>query len=294
MTKKKKERQLHNIPLLLIIFYAVLSIVMIKEGIKLETTGETLPFVTYGGTFKYNDISIFGISLYWCLLIIGFVCAMLMAAWKCKLYNYSVKESLTITVFFAIFDVVFGPKIFFGIENALTYGDWSQLSFEGMSLFGALYFSLFMVPATAKIFKKDVLDMFDFVSTICLSVLVFTRTGCFFSGCCGAKWASFMGVDLRLPVQLFEVIGDLIILSVCLYIEEHRNDDKRYTYNEYPTMIIMYSVLRFLMEEMRDKQELVGIFTVSQIHCLFFFIVGLMMLRLFRKYSRKKAKKKNT
>jgi prolipoprotein diacylglyceryltransferase len=155
----------------------------------------------------------------------------------------SSNEPTDLTVSFA------GGKLLYVIENFRSVKD-SGLSFDGLSLFGAII----AVPAVAllgaKMLKMPYGALLDYCDPLGLILLIFVRIGCFISGCCGAFTIWSGENPIILPVQLFEVVIDLVILDAV------QSCEKRYEKRgvAYPLLVTLYGFARFFLELLRKPQ----------------------------------------
>lgn len=275
-------------PLIAIVPVAVLCIMIIYSTLHSDGSTYSLSFLTYAGKFKYNDIHVLGISFYWLLLFSGLALACVLAASKKRRgqYGFSIGLAVACTILSALQGIV-GLKVLFAVECIVRSGSFKEINFSGQSLFGSLYSCLVFVPLIALLFRKRGRDMFDYIAPTWLLMLVFTRLGCYQSGCCGARLMFFNGSPIRLPVQLFEVICDLLILSLCLWMDRPRKASNSRGRNIFPTMLVLYGFTRFFIEFLRNNNYFILKITGAQFHSIFFFTVGVVWL-LYDKIKKSK------
>lgn len=276
-----KKLSTHLIPLCAALPIAVLCVVMIAEALHSDGTSYVLPFVDYGGTFKFHDITVLGLSLYKFLMLVGLAVAVFVSLKKRSQYGYKAWSAALVTVLYFL-QAYLGAKILFGVEKVISAGSFSAWSMNGQSLFGTLYLSMPVVPLLALLFRKKIADTFDFITPTWLILLTFVRTGCFTAGCCAAKELTINGSPVLLPVQLFEVICDLCILSLCLWLDQPKRRKCNKNLRVFPVLLVTYCSTRFLLEFLRNNDILSLGVTISQIHCVIFFIVGVVWLRCIR------------
>jgi phosphatidylglycerol:prolipoprotein diacylglycerol transferase len=112
--------------------------------------------------------------------------------------------------------------------------------------------------------KKNALGVWSIADVFAPSLAIghaIGRIGCFYSGCCygkpaeGLPWAvtftdpqslALIGVPLH-PVQLYESLGEFIIFFVLITLRRHKSFNGQF----FMTYIILYSVLRFIVEFFR-------------------------------------------
>ena len=272
-----KKYRLFLAPLIAAFPVAVLCILVITCALHSDGTTYSLGFLTYAGKFKYNDVHFLGLSVYWILMLTGLTLACLLAASPRRRAQYGFRAGLAVVfTILAALQGIIGLKVLYAIERVVRNGSWKELSFRGQSLFGSLYSSVVLVPLLALIFRKRARDMLDFIAPTWLLMLIFTRLGCFQSGCCGGRLMFFGDAPLSLPVQLFEVICDLLILSFCLWLDRPGKAPASRGRDIYPIMLILYGPSRFLLELLRYNEPFVLGLTGAQLHSIFFFVIGVI------------------
>ena len=161
---------------------------------------------------------------------------------------------------------------------------------------GATYYGgLVLAVLGAGIYlKKKKLDFFK-VADICSAPIalgiVFTRIGCFLSGCCfgsptscslGVVFPSdspagylFGGKSLH-PTQLYSSFYGLVILSVLLAVERRRSFDG----SSFAFLCIFYGAARFVVDFFRYYEEsaILGGLTYNQVISIGLSLLGIMLL----------------
>jgi len=263
----------YYIPLIACIPVIIVCVLIIVATLQSNGSSYCYQWLAYGGVFKYKDIKVLGLSIQNALMILGlFVCAGLSSI-KSKQYGFTIGGSILATVVFFLFSYL-GAKLLAGVERCIDNG-WTVWSMEGQSLFGVLYISMVAIPLMALVFKKKVSDLFDFFAPTCPLLLAFIRTGCFLGGCCGPKEMQWGNSPVLLPVQLFEVICDLIILYFCLIQDRPKENGTGKGSGIWPFMMVTYCFTRFLLEFLRYSKLYFGWISLSQTHCIIFFVVGM-------------------
>lgn len=284
------KRKSYLVPLIWALGFAILCVLIIADTLLSGEKPHIIPFIGYGGTFYNPNISIFGIELYMLLLLCGIIVSSVIQLKKRVLYGFTSTKAIAISIIFFVI-VYLGAKCLFGIECVISAKSFSAWSMNGQSMFGGIYLSIFLVPLLAKIFHINVNKMFNYYVSICPIILGFARIGCFTSGCCGGDILFIGDSPLYLPIQLFEVICDLLILSLCLYMEQK----KKFKTNEYciyPYMVLSYCFVRFLLEYMRNNPVLSLGMTIAQIHCIILSLISLAWLCYQWEQESKKQHKK--
>lgn len=259
------------------ILYAVTCGIFITEALFAEKLNYFFDFVGLGGTFYPHNLKIFGLSAYWALMLVGFGVAL----WICykNRDTYGLGRWAAAIIPLGFFATSFaGAKLLYLLEQQTIYKHNPTLTMDGLSLFGAI----FLVPMVAALvgFSKKLSrpQLLDLCALLGLIMLVFVRTGCFINGCCDSPLTTCNGRPFRLPIQLIEVILDLVMIEVCLFVRK-KTDGSGWMY---PTFAIGYGAYRFVLEFFRDTPKWVGGFTHSQLWAVLCMLMGVTMVLCMR------------
>lgn len=262
--------------------FFLIALLFIYEALSSQHLSYHFSFVGYGGTFKLHDMKVLGVPIYWFLMLCGF--AVTFAESWCKRQKYSMNkaEALLLPLVFLIVAYC-GGKLLYIIENYSAFSE-SGIQLDGMSLYGAIYLVLLLTPLAALVTRKRIAALYDYFTPFGLILLAATRTGCFLNGCCGAVklWNGIMPVIL--PVQLFEVVCDLLILEVC-YIIEKKHHQKGYMY---PSFMLLYGGCRFMLEFLRDTPKDWFGLSHGQVFSLISVLLAVFFFAIYR-LTKKKA-----
>lgn len=263
------------------VLYLLTCSIFILEAFFVEHMDYIFDFVGYGGTFRHHDLKIMGLPAYWFLMLVGFVISMIISMNRRNKTGFTIGISCFVTAGFLLVCLI-GGKLLYILENWQIVQE-NGLTLDGLSLFGAI----FLIPPAAWLVSKtklaDARVLLDLSAILGITLLVCVRTGCFISGCCGAVKFWYGQRPIILPIQLLEVAGDLIIAELCL----RREKKSPQAGTMYPTFMICYGVLRFLVEFLRDGQKLWGPFSGSHALALICIIYGIVIMRLFGKKGEK-------
>lgn len=154
-------------------------------------------------------------------------------------------------------------------------------SLGNMSLFGGVFFMPIVYWAGAKLFKRDMAEVFD-IFTICMVfTLMCARVNCIFSGCCFGTLIPGMG-GLRWPTRELE-----IVFYVALLIVLGQKILSGKTCGEiYPLYMISYGVFRFVEEFFRFTEHPAVVFHMAHLWAVITFGLGLSI------YSEMQSRKK--
>jgi len=191
-----------------------------------------------------------GVSVYWLMFGIGVGSIVVL------MQNRRLRYSLTRgkALLFAILITIFGLS---GVKLLAVVENWQEviskgISAAGQSFFGAVLLLPIGMMLCAKAFRMTKGSALDATAPCIASMIAIMRVGCFFEGCCGGMEAELFGFRFHWPTQAMESIGDFLILSILLQMEE-RNAcaEKRYS-----VFLVGYGILRFFVEFLRDTEKM--------------------------------------
>lgn len=283
----KKTRKFHFRTGYFAIFVGIICLFFMFEGIFCKNGEYHFDFVSAGGTFAYNDLKILFIPAYWFLMFFGFGISVINSFKKRKLYNFNIAEAIIIPTVFLVTSFL-GAKLLFALER-LVSAPGEGIDFSGMSLFGAIYLVPIVICIVCLFTKRYKINtLLDYCAPFVLIILSFIRFGCFISGCCGAKTLWINDNPVIVPIQLIEVIFDIVILDYCLIIEKSAIEEngKAGTGLIYPIMLIGYGGCRFFIEFVRNSPKELIIFSNGQLFAVIAIIIGFIMLKNIQKRSK--------
>lgn len=178
---------------------------------------------------------------YYFFLGIGAIAMLVLMLARRRAYSLSIIQSSIYTLLLLMTGIA-GAKLLFFFECGME-------SFSGMSFFGAVYLVLLAMPLVGLLFKLKPKDSLDACAPCVAAIVGFQRFGCFCAGCCGG--ISIGNTAMVWPTQLMEGFGDMLILSILLYIE--KKEDSRG--KGYPTFLLCYGIMRFVIEFVRDTSK---------------------------------------
>jgi phosphatidylglycerol:prolipoprotein diacylglycerol transferase len=201
--------------------------------------------------------------------------------------------------FYLLLSALIGSRLFFILINASHYLKNPLEIFKiwegGLVFYGGL---LLAVPTVLWYVKKHALGVWSTADLFAPSIAIghaIGRLGCFAAGCCygkpaeGLLWAvtftdpeslAIIGIPLH-PTQLYESLGEFINFLILIILRRY----KSFNGQLFLTYIILYSVLRFIVEFFRGdvgRGFITSQLSFSQgISILMFLIavVGLIILR---------------
>lgn len=185
----------------------------------------------------------------------------------------------------------FSAKFMFLLENPSTINDGISWT-GGYSLFGVFFFIPLFLFLISWIMKLKYLDLMDLLIPGILLELAFYRIGCTCAGCCygiDVGWGISNGIqDHLFPVQPLESVLDIgIFITVLLMFLKgtlRRGEPFYLTY-------CSYGFIRFVLEFLRQRTNVVGILSVSHFFALAVMIFGLAMFIYSRVIGKKQTDK---
>lgn len=271
---------IYKLPKYVAIGLACLTIFLIWHDINKAKTATFFDMIAGENTSTIPS-SILGISLYWILMFIGLFITIILAYLRRNIYGIKGWVSIVVAIVFFL-QAFLGAKLLFGIEMAFNQNSIKSFDISGQSLYGTVFISFAFIPILALILKKRAVELYDYIAPFWLVLLVFVRTGCYFNGCCGADACSILGAEIILPVQLFEVVIDLLILQIVFNIEKETHvskTNKQITGNSFFIMIGIYGVFRFILEFLRNNSIIWLGMTFGQIYSVLCVIIAIIIIR---------------
>ena len=213
----------------------------------------------------------YSISSHNLMWIIGIIMSQIYYVAIGKKYHIKFPQSLFTGIMILFFEIV-SAKILFILENINNFSvEYFSLA-SGYSLYGVFIFMpIFLMPISKIIFNKNLLIM-DFASIGILIELAFYRIGCYISGCCGGIEISGFGA---FPVQIIELVFDLLISTILLIIALRKNQFNNFLFSY---VYILYGILRFILEFLRIRENILFAFSISHFLSIITIIIGLTII----------------
>ena len=278
--KRSEKRIIWLIPLAVSAVILILALLIYGQAAaNLHAEDGFLPFVGYGGTFRYGDVRVLGMSLYTAMQVLGVISGLTVAVLLRERFSMSLTKLLiTAVIFYA--QAVGGFKLLFAIQTCMRSGDFSHWDFNGASVYGAFFSTILLTPLIGRIVRVRIKDAYELIAVLALFFLSISRIGCYLAGCCGAPLTYVNGNPMHFPIQLIEVCGDFAILSLCLwYSGRERVPGKKYI-GMFPLFFLCYTPMRFVLEFWRTNPVTKLGITEAQIHSVILFAGALVMAAL--------------
>lgn len=217
------------------------------------------------------------ISPYWLMLAVGTVGMMICLMQRRKRFSLTVLQCVLLTLLLTVVGFS-GAKLLFILENLRDTLE-NGISLSGVSFFGSVFLIPLLMPLVGKLFRLKPGATMDICGP-CVAIMIgCMRFGCLLTGCCGG-WELCVGdICFTWPTQGMESIGDFAILMLLLQWEA-RNSHKG---TLYPMFMLLYSVMRFFIEFLRDTPKDWLFLSHGQWFSLAAILVGLIWLRFANK-----------
>lgn len=246
-----KNHRWHYVFLALAIFSFILTAAFLLEAVFSKHLSYSLPFVSYGGTFKwqYAKIGPLKLSLYWAAQIVGLAGMCILCRLRKDEYKITGFQSILTGVLLGIFGFI-GAKILYTLEN-LSYVLQNGPGLGGVSFFGTVFFMPIVIPIMGLAMKTDPRRYLDYCTPAGVLMLACIRCGCFMRGCCGGITVWVGANPVIFPTQLMECTLDLILLFLILRLDRSR----KFVNGLYAVFMGAYGIIRFALEFLRDTPK---------------------------------------
>lgn len=145
----------------------------------------------------------------------------------------------------------------------------------------------------AKLLRLKARTVWDTVAMYLVLRSGLCQLPCLFTGCCtGYPWR--WGVyncrteDLHFPVPILETLLSLAIFFWLLY--RLKKNDFRSDGTYFPIMLVLYGIMRFICECLRDNEKLFWACSAVAIHAIILSLVGVIWLSVAYKRNKKTQK----
>lgn len=229
---------------------------------------------------KHNDsIPFQGVldmnSTFFYFLFAG-MAAMFVVMWFCaRVYNIRVWKIAAIAVFLMPAGY-YGAKLMFCIEA----GYWS-----GRSLYGAIFLVPVVMLPVGKLLKLRYGELMDVCSPAGCVMFAVLKVKCVIDGCCAGRLITIGGKQLIFPSQKVEGVVFLIIMAVVILMIF----SKKYHTLVYPWFMVIYGVLRFFLNLLRETTPWIGPLPAGNFWSLISIAIGTIVIVCVKRNSKKAA-----
>lgn len=194
--------------------------------------------------------------IYYLCILIGAAASAVLGVYIGKWQGFS-KRTVGIYVALALVIGIFGAFFMGGLQNFIMSLTGLTYYPSRMRIFGGLLFTPPLIYFPVKYLAGDFDTVTDIFSPGLYLLLGFSKIGCAVYGCCYGIECPF-GVSTPFeehtvfPVQLLESLLCFLVFALMLYIVINKKHRKG---TVYPLSMILYGVLRFLVEFLRYYPE---------------------------------------
>ncbi len=230
----------------------------------------------------------FEIRYYGLIIVLSLILAYFMLPYLAKKKKINLpKEKVENLLFYAALAGLIGARLFivfiyhpsYYLSNPLEiFKIWKG----GVSFHGALLFGLLAVYLFCKKNKLKFLEIMDLLIIPTALGFALGRIGNFLNGelygrITSVPWAvKFQNVEgFRHPSQLYESAKNFLIFFTLLFLNKKKHKPGFLL----AVFLIMYSVLRFLIEFVREPEIYIGFLTMGQVLNILMFIAGIYLLK---------------
>lgn len=259
-------------------------------------TNITFPAFNINLSISRIAFTIGGIHIYWYAIFIAIAILIAIIALKkdCKKYNINYNDILELMII-VIPVAIICARLYYVIFNIPYYLDNPSeiinIRNGGLAIYGGIIGGAITTIIFCKIKKIKILDMFDMIVPYLSLGQAIGRWGNFINGeAHGATTNSIFrmgiienGIYMEVhPTFLYESICTLIIFFILMYLRNHRKYAGQLTI----VYLLLYSVIRTIIEGLRTDSLMVGNIRISQLISIIIFITAIIIL--VYKYKKKK------
>lgn len=158
-----------------------------------------------------------------------------------KRFSLNLWQSIVFTVLLTLVGVA-GAMLLYYLESG---------EFGGVSFYGSVFLIPLLMPLIGLMFRLKGGQTMDICGP-CVAIMIgCMRFNCVLNGCCGGLQVCMGNLCFSWPTQALDSIGDFAILLWLLQLER----DERANGTLYPKFMLAYSMMRFLLEFLRDTPK---------------------------------------
>jgi len=236
------------------------------------------------------------LTIYWygAMVALGFVAGLWLALTRSQKYGLS-RDKVSDLCFYVLICGLAGARVLFVFTDLKSFIAEPLEIFKvwhgGLVFYGGLIGGLAAGIWFAEKNKLSFLVVADLLSPSLVIAHVFGRIGCFLNGCCYGKVNRNMGIIFpavgdnlpRLPVQLFESAGLLVIFAVLMFLSRKT----RKPGDIFTAYLVLYSILRFNLEFLRDDDRGMYFWGLSQAQFISLIALAVAVVLWSRRAGRK-------
>ena len=159
------------------------------------------------------------------------------------------------------------------IMSWIESGKWN-----GRSFFGAVFLAPLLMWLVAKVLDIRYGSLMDICAPAECIMLGLLKVKCFIDGCCGGRCFTILSRSFQFPSQIVECITAIILMGVLLLMI----NKKQYAGKIYPSYLILYGIIRFILNLFRETTPWIGPLAAGNFWSLISILIGLAAIRLLR------------
>lgn len=175
------------------------------------------------------------------MLLLGSVGMFLCIVMRRNRFSLQLWQGAAFTILLTVVGVA-GAMLLFYLESGY---------FGGVSFYGSVFLIPLLMPLVGRLFRLAPGQTMDICGP-CVGIMIgCMRFNCVLNGCCGGWQVCLGNICFSWPTQAMDSIGDFAIVLWLLQLE--REDRAKGAL--YPGFMVAYSVMRFLLEFLRDTPK---------------------------------------
>ena len=177
------------------------------------------------------------------ILTCGAVAMLACTIYRRKKYFLNILQCVVFTVLLTLVGVA-GAKLLFAMESGFQ-------AWDGVSFFGSVFLIPVVMPLIGLLFRLRPNQALDVCAPCVAAMIACLRINCFVSGCCGGWEVCIGSLCFAWPTQIIDSLWDLLLMERMMTRELKVPSDGKL----YPMFMVLYSVMRFFLEFLRDTPK---------------------------------------
>ena len=251
-----------------------------------------------------DGFTIFGLNIkfYGLLIALAMLIGIIIAIKICKKRGFK-SDDIYLLALYIIPLAIIGARLYFVIFSgrAFSFLEIFKIWEGGMAIYGGVIGGALGIVLFCLIHKKNFLNVADIAVIVLALGQGIGRIGCFFAGCCyGVEVTNPSAMWFPLSTQIngvwhystffYESFFDFIIFAILLFLFLKKVNSKGIIASLY---LIMYGVVRCVIETFRGDSLYLGPIKVSQLLSGILIVVGIILFVIIYTNSKKKVVNEN-
>lgn len=158
-------------------------------------------------------------------------------------------------------------------------------SWTGFSFYGAVFLVPLGMLLAGRCLRLSGGPLLDLCALGVCIMLALMKVNCLVSGCCGGRilFLRADGTPVRFPSQIVEGAVALLLLLVLLRLLR----GGKYEGRIYPCFMVIYGIVRYILNFLRDTEPVVWILPSGNIWSLLSIVIGVLWLISIQKHRNK-------